>query len=78
MGGVSETVFNNLNEGNIVVMPSITEMVQVWSPAETFFTDLAKDAFRTSGKKYTSLEALKSGLKLVDQQIYDAIHTLSN
>ncbi|WP_410770214.1 extracellular solute-binding protein [Fontibacillus sp. BL9] len=78
VGGVSEIVFNNLNEGNIVVMPSITEMVQVWSPAETFFTDLAKDAFRTSDKKYTSLEELKSGLKLVDRQIYDAIHTLSN
>ncbi|GIO38601.1 sugar ABC transporter substrate-binding protein [Paenibacillus antibioticophila] len=77
-GGVSEIVFNNLSEGNIVVMPSITEMVQVWSPAETFFTDLAKDAFRTSDKKYTSLEELKNGLKVVDQQIYDAIHTLSN
>ncbi|RCX15663.1 arabinogalactan oligomer/maltooligosaccharide transport system substrate-binding protein [Fontibacillus phaseoli] len=78
VGGVSEIVFNNLNEGNVVVMPSITEMVQVWSPSETFFTDLAKDAFRTSDKKYTSLEELKSGLKVVDQQIYDAIHTLSN
>lgn len=77
VGGVSEIVFNNLNDGNIVVMPSITEMVQVWSPAETFFTDLAKDAFRTSDKKYASLEELKSGLKAVDQQIYDAIYTLS-
>lgn len=76
-GGVSEVVFNNLNEGNIVVMPSITEMVQVWSPAETFFIDLAKDAFRTSDKKYTSLETLKNALKAVDQQIYDAIYTLS-
>lgn len=76
-GGVAEVVFNNLNEGNIVVMPSITEMVQVWSPAETFFIDLAKDAFRTSDKKYTSLETLKNALKAVDQQIYDAIYTLS-
>lgn len=78
VGGVSEIVFNNLNEGNIVVMPSVTEMVQVWSPTETFFADLAKDAFRTSDKKYTSLEKIKSGLKVVDQQILDAIHTLSN
>ncbi len=76
-GGVAEIVFNNLNEGNIVVMPSISEMVQVWAPAETFFTDLAKDAFRTTDKKFTSLEALKSALKEVDQQIYDAIYTLS-
>lgn len=78
VGGVSEIVFNNLNEGNIVVMPSITEMVQVWSPTETFFADLAKDAFRTSDKKYTSIEKIKSGLKVVDQQILDAVHTLSN
>lgn len=76
-GGVAEIVFNNLNEGNIVVMPSISEMVQVWAPAETFFTDLAKDAFRTKDKKFTSLEALKSALKEVDQQIHDAIYTLS-
>ncbi|MNJ80043.1 hypothetical protein D3C77_782770 [compost metagenome] len=59
-------------------MPSITEMVQVWSPTETFFADLAKDAFRTSDKKYTSIEKIKSGLKVVDQQILDAVHTLSN
>lgn len=76
-GGVSEIVFHNLDEGNIVVMPSVTEMVQVWPPAETFFTDLAKDAFRTSDKKYNSLEELKTGLKAVDQQIHDAIFTLS-
>lgn len=78
VGGVSEIVFNNLNEDNIVVMPSVTEMVQVWSPTETFFADLAKDAFRTSDKKYTSTEKIKSGLKVVDQQILDAVHTLSN
>ncbi|MDF2870456.1 MAG: Maltose-binding periplasmic protein/domain [Anaerocolumna sp.] len=76
-GGVAEVVFNSLNEGNIVVMPSITEMVQVWAPAETFFTDLAKDAFRTTDKKYTSYETLKSALDAVDQQIHDAIYTLS-
>ncbi len=77
VGGVTEIVFNDLNEGNIVIMPSIMEMDQVWTPGQTFFTDLAKDAFRTSDKKYTSTEALKSALEAVDQQIYDAINTLS-
>jgi arabinogalactan oligomer/maltooligosaccharide transport system substrate-binding protein len=76
-GGVTQIVFDSLNQGNIVIMPSIREMVQVWAPAETFFTDLAKDAFRISDKKYTSAEALKSALEAVDQQIYDAIYTLS-
>lgn len=78
VGGVSEIIFSNLNDGNIVVMPSITEMFQVWSPAETFFIDLAKDAFRTTDKKYTSLDKIKSKLEEVDKQIYDAIYTLSN
>lgn len=77
IGGTAEIMFGELDAGNIVVMPSITEMVQVWSPAQTFFTDLAKDAFRTSDKKYITLENLKNGLKEVDKQIYDAIYTLS-
>lgn len=78
VGGTSKIIFRDLNEGNIVIMPSITETVQVWSPAETFFIDLAKDAFRTKdAQKYTSLETLKNGLKAVDQQIHDAIYTLS-
>ena len=58
-------------------MPSIKEVAQIWTPAETFFTDLAKDAYRNEGeKKYTDLPALKEGLAQVDTQIYDAIFTL--
>lgn len=76
-GGISEIIYKNLDDGNIVVMPSIRAVEQMWTPAQTFFQDLAKDAFRTSDKKYTSLELIKEGLKAVDQQIYDAIHTLA-
>lgn len=58
-------------------MPSISEVSQIWTPAQTFFTDLAKDAFRSgSGKKYQDLPALKSGLEQMDTQIHDAIYTL--
>lgn len=76
-GGISEIIYRNLDQGDIVIMPSIREIEQVWTPAQTFFQDLAKDAFRTTDKKYTSLDLIKEGLESVDQQIYDAIHTLA-
>ncbi len=76
-GGISEIIYGNLDKGNIVVMPSIREVEQIWTPAQTFFQDLAKDAFRTSGKKYATLDDIKQGLEAVDTQIYDAIHTLA-
>lgn len=76
-GGISQIMFKNLDAGNIVVMPSIRAVEQIWTPAQTFFQDLAKDAFRTDDKKYATLEEIKAGLKTVDTQIYDAIHTLS-
>lgn len=77
VGGISEIIYSNLDQGDIVLMPSIREIEQVWTPAQTFFQDLAKDAFRTTDKKYTSLDRIKEGLESVDQQIYDAIHTLA-
>ena len=76
-GGVSEIIYRNLDEGNIMVMPSIRVVEQMWTPAGTFFQDLAKDAFRTTDKKYTSADQIQKGLEAVDQQIYDAIHTLA-
>lgn len=77
VGGVSEIIYKNLDEGNIVVMPSIRAVEQIWTPAQTFFQDLAKDAFRTTDKKYETLEQIKAGLEAVDKQIYDAVHTLA-
>lgn len=78
VGGISEIINGNLNDGNIVIMPSIRAVEQIWTPAQTFFQDLAKDAFRTEDKKYGTLEEIKEGLAEVDQQIYDAIHTLAS
>lgn len=77
-GGVAEIMYENLDEGNIIPMPSIRAVEQIWTPAQTFFQDLAKDAFRTTDKKYQSLQDIKNGLENVDQQIYDAIHTLAS
>lgn len=76
-GGIAEILYANFENGNVVLMPSVQEVSQIWTPAQTFFTDLAKDAFREEGeKRYTDLPTLKSGLEQVDKQIYDAIFTL--
>ncbi len=76
-GAVSKRLFENLEKGNIILMPSIREVAQIWTPGETFFTDIAKDAFRKpEEKKYQDLPAMKKGLEQVDSQIHNAIFTL--
>lgn len=76
VGGLSTVINENLEKGNIVVMPSIKENGQIWTPLQTLFTDIAKDPFRKDGYKYDTIEKLQQGLERVDQQIYDAIFTL--
>lgn len=76
-GGLSVVINENLEAGNLVIMPSVKEVGQLWTPLTTLFTDLAKDAFRKSGEvKYDSPEKMKEALKKVDRQIFDAIFTL--
>ena len=78
VGGLSETINNNLMAGRIAVMPSTKAVAQIWTPAQTFFSDLAKDPFREKGeRKYVTDEDLRKGLEKVDEQIYAAIHTLN-
>ncbi len=78
VGGLSETINNNLIAGRIAVMPSTKAAAQIWTPAQTFFSDVAKDPFRVPGEqKYLTDEALRKGLEKVDEQIYSAIHTLN-
>lgn len=77
IGGVTEAVYQNLENDNIVLMPSNSAVSQIWTPSQTFFADITKDVFRSeSEKKYKTNEDLKSGLEKVTQQISDAIHTL--
>ncbi len=77
VGGLSAIINSNLGEGNIVVMPSISEVAQIWTPLQTFFQDLAKDPFRTDGYKYDTVNKIKQKLVEVDEQIYSAIFTLA-
>ncbi|HEY8389743.1 MAG TPA: extracellular solute-binding protein [Clostridia bacterium] len=77
VGGLSEIINQNLSLGYYEIMPSIKETAQIWTPAETLFSDIAKDAFREKNEvKYTTLASYKAALQKVDKQIYDAIHTL--
>lgn len=78
VGGLSETINNNLMAGRIAVMPSTKAVAQIWTPAQTFFSDVAKDPFRVpEEQKYLTDESLRNGLEKVDEQIYSAIHTLN-
>lgn len=75
LGGLNETINNNLNLGTIYVMPSVRALAQVWTPLQTFCAKLADDAL-TGKNAFITEEALKTGTENVDKQIYDAIHTL--
>ena len=75
LGGLNETINNNLDSGTIYVMPSVRALAQVWTPLQTFCAKLADDAL-TGKNAFVSDEALKNGISNVDKQIYDSIHTL--
>ena len=83
---VSETdptvgiLFDRLDSGLITLMPAISEIGQLWAPAESFFIDLATDPFRIERKEvelYDTLEKIQNGLERLVQQISDAINTLA-
>ncbi len=74
-GDTAASLFDSLEKGNIVLMPSIKEVGQIWTPGQTFLIDLAKDAFR-SDKKYPDEASMQKGLENMSQQIHDAIYTL--
>lgn len=80
-GKVTESIYNNLRDGFIYLMPSCSEVSQIWKPGETLLSDLAKDPFRKANGepcKYETLESMKAGLETVDENIYKAIFTLAN
>lgn len=77
---VSQMVYDDLENGYIYVMPSISELNQVWKVVGTMFIDLAKDPFRIAGSsnppKFDTLDKLKAELDKVKQNIIDALTTL--
>lgn len=78
-GGITDMIFNSLEEGHIYLMPSIKAVDQIWVPTHTLLGDLAKDPFREKAgekAKYLLREDVYTALQKVDKDIYDAIYTL--
>ena len=75
LGGLNETIKENLDKGSIYVMPSVRALAQVWTPLQTYCATIAKDMLDNKNV-YAGAEKLKEGIANVDKQIYDAIHTL--
>lgn len=79
--GISDMIYNSLEEGRIYLMPSIKAVDQIWTPMHTLMGDVAKDPFREKtgeSAKYTSRETMQSALESVSSDVYDAIFTLAN
>ena len=77
-GELSKQLFDKVDEGAIYLMPSLSSLSQVWSPAGSFFGDLAEDNLirPVAERKYDTLEKIQAGLETTSQNIYDAIHIL--
>lgn len=73
-------LFDRLDRGYISIMPAITEIGQLWTPAESFFIDLSTDPYRADRgeeKLYDTDEKIQAGLERLVTQIRDAIETLA-
>ena len=74
---LSKTLFSQLSESKIEIMPSIRETAQIWTPAGTLCKDLANDPYRAAGdQKYVADEAIRNKLAEVCKQIHEAIYAL--
>ncbi len=73
-------LFDKLDRGYISIMPAITEIGQLWTPAESFFIDLSTDPYRAERgetRLYETDEQIHGGLERLVGQIRDAIETLA-
>lgn len=75
---ISENIFSRLEDGLITLMPSISEVAQIWTPGESFNKDLATDPTRDpSEQKYKTQDDYQKGLDDMCDQILEAITTLA-
>lgn len=76
LGGLSQTIYDDLMNEKIYVMPGERAMSQVWPAMQSLLTFIVQDGLQ-NGNAYSTDEKLIAALKELDRQIYDAIHTLS-
>lgn len=69
---VAEIIFNNLDDGTIVVMPSISAVGQIWLPISSGFKQIATDG---CGDCLYTMDDIQAVLETIDDNIYKAIHT---
>lgn len=72
---LSKALFNNVAAGKISLMPSISAVGQIWTPAGSFLSDLAADPRRES-PKYDTMDKIQAGLDKLSKDIYDAVHIM--
>ncbi len=73
-------LFDRLDRKLISIMPAITEIGQLWTPAESFLIDLSTDPYRAERDEerlYDTDEKIQAGLQRLVDQIRDAIETLA-
>ncbi len=78
--GTIGILFDRLDRGLISIMPAITEIGQLWTPAESFLIDLSTDPYRSERgeeRSYDTDEKIQAGLERLVTQIRDAIETLA-
>lgn len=70
----TKITFSNLDNGTLVLMPSISSVKQIWIPISSGFKQIATDG---CGERKLKLEDLQKILETIDSNIYKAIHTFS-
>ncbi len=66
--------FSNLQDGTLVLMPSISSVKAIWTPIRSGFKSIATDG---CGDKLLTIDQIQTILELIDDNIYKAIHTFS-
>lgn len=70
----TDITYKNLDNGTLVVMPSISSVKQIWTPISSGLKQIATDGCT---KRAMTLEDLQRILETMDDNIYKAIHTFS-
>lgn len=80
LDGVSPMVYDDLAEGYIYLMPSISQLSAVWGSMGTLFVDLVNDPYRdynsSNPPKYDTLDKIKARVEAAEQEIIDTLNTL--
>ncbi len=80
-GDVTQMIFDNLKNGEIYLMPPVSELSSVWDPIQTLMADVTLDAFRKikgQVEKYPDVEHMQDALDTTAKTIYDKIYTLAD